>query len=930
MGRNKNNNRNVLISANVIGNKFEALFKQRIIGQDYACLKIKNALFKSNTNTVPKEKPDVITFVGPTAVGKSEAASVFAQAISRKKYIIDGNAYTTINDILDGVDGSYKNDTPSPITMIVTKDRTAVIEIQNFQNMFSKNKNIIQEMLSTGFFYDKNLKQFVDVRNCIFIITLNDEQDLYNDTNKINYATLTDTKILQSLANQYDKTSKTKIFSQSIISTFASGTIIPFNRLTPLSLCKIAKSKSSQFKKRLFQAFGGKVVLNEEFLSRVLLFNKGSNADARNISSTITQFLNENLSNIVELFLEQNKDIKNLKSIKYNFDFSEEVKKYLNNKDKNTVAVYCSEEEKEYFINNSSMDVKFITEESIVSSLEFDLVLASVSKKMNNCISVIRTIQERDVDIPIYAFSIMEPKSKTEKNILTKEGVVELYDKDIDNFNLWLKSIMEEASLIKSFEKLTKRRKVVDFDIHYELIDNSKEITAKVLLDSFRLEDALSTEEESKLVSKIEMSSVSFSDIIGLDETIKEINSFLKVFDNPIQSIREGKALPKGFLLHGFPGCGKTLLAKAIANELGIPFIAVCSSDFNCKYVGEGEDKLKGVIRLAKRLGGILFFDEFETIAKKRGGDSVMAEINNALQNILLTEMDGLKTNSKNRMFVIAASNFSPQEHFDAALMRRFDRIIEIKLPKTKARIDILKFYLNKHNLKLDEEEIVLLADRTIGRSPDDLAKLVKLVRNKGNEPTIKDFFEELERMLYGEKNETVTLESINKTTYHEVGHVLVYYKTSGKVPNYVTNIARGNHCGYMIANYDEKSVDYTYNQLKNEICVALAGRVAEKIFFGIDGVTTGAKSDLQRAKDIVKKMINEYSMLDDFIGGVGQSEQSKQLYDKKINEILQEELQRAEKIILENKNVLEKLAKLLLQENGLDKKELDTFFNGL
>lgn len=185
---------------------------------------------------------------------------------------------------------------------------------------------------------------------------------------------------------------------------------------------------------------------------------------------------------------------------KYNFDFSEEVRKYLNNKDKNTVAVYCSEEEKEYLVNNSLMEVKFITDDSIVSSLEYDLVLASVSKKMNNCISVIRKIQERDGDIPIYAFSIKEQKSKTEENILTKEGVVELYDQDINNFNLWLKSIIEEASLIKSFEKLTKRRKVINFDIHYDLIDNNKEITAKVLLDSFRLEDALSTEEESKPV----------------------------------------------------------------------------------------------------------------------------------------------------------------------------------------------------------------------------------------------------------------------------------------------------------------------------------------------------------------------------------------------------------------------------------------------
>ena len=531
MGRNKNNNRNVLISANVIGNNFEASFKQRIIGQDHVSLKIKNALFKSNTNTAPKEKPEVITFVGPTAVGKSEAASVFAKAVSRKKYTIDGNAYASQHSWIDGSDPTFKNDDTSPVTKIVSEDSTAIIEVQNFEMMHPNNKKVVQEMLSTGFFYDKNLKRFIDVRNIIFIISITEEQNLYNDINRINYASLPESKVLQSLASQYDKLNNAKLFSQSLISTFASGTIIPFNRLRPLSLCKIAKSKCLQFKKRLFQAFGGKMVLNEELLSRVLLFNKGSNADARNISSAITQFLNENLSNIVELFSEQNKDIENLRSIKYNFDFSEEVKKYLNNKDKNTVAVYCSEEEKEYFVNNSLMDVKFITDESIVSSLEYDLVLVSVSKKMNNCLSIIRTIQERDVDIPIYAFSIMEKKSKTEKDVLTKEGVVELYDQDVNNFNLWLQSVMDEALLLKSFEKLTKRRKVINFDIHYELIDNNKEIMAKVLLDSFRLEDAMSTEEESKLVSKIEMSSVSFSDIIGLNETIKEIKSFLKVFD---------------------------------------------------------------------------------------------------------------------------------------------------------------------------------------------------------------------------------------------------------------------------------------------------------------------------------------------------------------------------------------------------------------
>lgn len=426
---------------------------------------------------------------------------------------------------------------------------------------------------------------------------------------------------------------------------------------------------------------------------------------------------------------------------------------------------------------------------------------------------------------------------------------------------------------------------------------------------------------------------VTFDDVAGCDgakEELKEIVDFLK---NPKKYTDIGAKIPKGCLLTGGPGLGKTLLAKAIAGEADVPFFAISASEFVQLFVGAGALKIRNLFKKAKETSPcIIFIDEIDAIGKKRsttvsfngGNDEREQAINQ-----LLTEMDGFESNKG--IVVIGATNRS--DILDEALVRpgRFDRQILLELPNVKAREDILKVHSRGKPFK-EGVEMKDIARITSGFSGAELANLLNeaaifAARKCNTMIEMDDVENALERIILGleKRNSLISPEKKLITAYHEAGHTIVAYKI-GEFDNIkkVTIIPRGNAGGLTMFEANESGL-YKKEYLENQLAVALGGRVAEFLILG-ENVTTGAQSDLQRVQHIARDMIMKYGFSNSF-GHVGwyndYSDETCYRIDNEVMCLSNTAYERAKEILLNNRDLLDKVAALLIEKETINLKDI-------
>ncbi len=439
---------------------------------------------------------------------------------------------------------------------------------------------------------------------------------------------------------------------------------------------------------------------------------------------------------------------------------------------------------------------------------------------------------------------------------------------------------------------------------------------------------------------------VTFNDVAGLDEAkveIKEIVDFLK---NPKKYTDLGAKIPKGALLVGPPGTGKTLLAKAVAGEAKVPFFSLSGSDFVEMFVGVGASRVRDLFKQAKeKAPSIIFIDEIDAVGRARG-KSVSQGANDERENTLnqlLTEMDGFGTNSG--VIILAATNRA--DILDRALLRagRFDRQILVDMPDLTERIDIFKVHLKP--LKLGKDvDVDFLGKQTPGFSGADIANLCNeaaLIAARKDKKKIEkqDFLDAVDRIIGGleKKNKIITKGEKKVIAYHEAGHAAVSWLTEHASPLIkVTIVPRGRSLGAAWYLPEERQIT-TKEQMLDEMCAALGGRAAEEIIFG--KVSTGALSDLEKITKQAYAMVTVYG-LSEKIGNVsfydssGQSEYSfskpysektAELIDKEVSDMVESAYNRTKKILLDNKDKLEKLAEELLEKEVIFKENLEVIF---
>ncbi|MBB1549701.1 ATP-dependent zinc metalloprotease FtsH [Candidatus Saccharibacteria bacterium] len=443
---------------------------------------------------------------------------------------------------------------------------------------------------------------------------------------------------------------------------------------------------------------------------------------------------------------------------------------------------------------------------------------------------------------------------------------------------------------------------------------------------------------------------VLFTDVAGNEAAKQDLAEVVDFLKNPKKYEKLGAKIPRGVLLAGDPGTGKTLMARAVAGEANVPFFSISGSEFAEMFVGVGASRVRALFSKAKKNSpSIIFIDEIDAVAHKRDARGGAGREDEQTLNQILVEMDGFDNESG--VIVIAATN--RVDMLDKALLRpgRFDRHVDVTLPERKDRLEILKVHFkNKPTEK--SVDLEALAAKTAGSSGADLANIaneaaITAAREGHKEITSADVTEAFERVAIGpERKSKVMNEQERKiTAYHEAGHAVVGHVLPDSDPVHkITIIPRGHTGGVTwFLPPEDRSYKSIY-ELKDVLARAMGGRIAEKIIFGADNVTTGASSDLKHVAELSKEMITREGMGNKtrnlvfpaeetgyytISTGKPYSEKTAELIDEEIGEFTAEAAKRAELVLQANRKVLDRVANALLEKESLEAEDLKDIFDG-
>ena len=442
---------------------------------------------------------------------------------------------------------------------------------------------------------------------------------------------------------------------------------------------------------------------------------------------------------------------------------------------------------------------------------------------------------------------------------------------------------------------------------------------------------------------------IKFTDVAGEDEAKENLTEIVEYLHDPDKYKEIGASMPKGILLVGPPGTGKTMLAKAVAGEANVPFFSMSGSEFVEMFVGMGASKVRDLFRQAKEKAPcIVFIDEIDAIGKKRDGQVGGNDEREQTLNQLLTEMDGFEGN--NGVIILAATN--RPESLDPALLRpgRFDRRVPVELPDLKGREEILKVHARKIKVA-DNVDFNKIARMASGASGAELANIVneaalRAVRDGRKFATQADLEESIEVVIagYQKKNAILTDKEKRIVAYHEIGHALVAAKQTNSAPvQKITIVPRTSGALGYTMQVEEEGNHYlmTKEEMENKIATLTGGRAAEEIAFG--SVTTGASNDIEQATKLARGMITRYGMSKDFdmvametvtnqyLGGDSSltcSMETQTAIDREVVELVKKQHEKAGQILLENRAKLDELSQYLYEKETITGEEFMKILN--
>ncbi len=948
--------------------RIQTILNEKILGQPHAVASFVSGYFQSALFAITDQErvqpKATFLFAGPPGVGKTFLAEEAAKAIGLPFRRFDMSEYSNqINvDQLTGLDKAIVNSSEGLLTGFVAKNPRCVILFDEIEKAHQSAIYLFLQVLDAGILRDNKTDNEVSFRETILVFTTNAGKNLYEEESTDKISSIPRKVILSALRKDVNPATGEPFFPAAICSRFASGNVVMFNRLTAYDLSTIIKRRLDKHAKELQGQLQIDVQMDERIPS-ILLMAEGATADARTVKSRADAFWGEELYELFRLVSSERADhepgeiktvqltvntegsgadteplltpqiipeaiaLSNLKQtlepacdgvcrVHYAADLNKVKKLY---RDRDIQFIICDAP--------SSADTSFLNREDAVSSSRSFLI------------EVLSFIKE----VPVYLLEDpKDPLSEEEKISYIRRGVQGFLSADAENPEVLkngLNDVIARALMQHNLNELARSNKVMTFETSQEIIEGQPQ--ARIALFDFRLEVAVEAGDSQNLLSAVSRPEITFDQVIGAEEAKKELRYFVSYLQDPKRFMGYGVDMPKGIILYGPPGTGKTMLAKAMAGESGVTFIAAEGNQFFNKYVGESEASVHRIFALARKYApSILFVDEIDAIAKARTG----SEFTHAAEGVLtafLSEMDGFSKDSRRPVFVLAATNFNVDagnaKSLDPALMRRFDRRLFVDLPDKKGRAAFLERQTKDNPMfSISQDGIDALAERSTGMSLAQLASVIELAKRdlvREGKKFIDDaaLEEAFETFNSGEKKEWSEEQTL-RTARHEAGHAFLNWR-NGEVPSYITIVSRGNYGGYMQHADQEGKLFYTRQELLDMICTSLGGRAAEIVYYGPQmGLSSGASGDLSQATAIARRILGTYGM-DEAFGMAtiepiqGQSGEVQKLLMTETNKILREQMERAITLIGKNRASIDVLVEKLLQAGHLNGAEISGIF---
>ncbi|MDR0943132.1 MAG: AAA family ATPase [Ruminococcus sp.] len=797
----------------------------------------------------------------------------------------------------------------------------------------------------------------VSFKDTIIIFTSNAGRSLYEDEKQKNLSSIEKKTFLNALETEINPLTSEPFFPAALVSRVATGFPLLFNHLKPLNLLEIMRSEYKHISGLFEEMYGISMLVDDpnttgdthNVLVSILL-SEGGMADARTLKARASLFFKTRIHRMLqEIKFRKLGNSENVKSIIFKADLdevSEDIKNLFSNNRKTRILMFAD-------VTFSNMCVRQIDnceflyastpDEIYVLAEEKDIDFAIIFISENIGSDIFTELRKTNPELPICVLAASLKSIQIDRELIASYLRAGAYGSIIFSPEGGFKSFKEQVNdlcaeiyMLKKVEELSAKRKSLAFNTE-TVVDGD---TAYIKFVDFELRRVTDADDLKNLLADSDIPSERFSDVVGAGRAKEELKFFIDFLKKPEKFSVSGLRPPKGVLLYGPPGTGKTMLAKVMAGEAEVNFISKSANNLNEGYSGSGPKAVRDLFALARKYApSIIFIDEIDFIGKARGSGNSIA--NEETLNALLTEMDGFSTDPKKPVFVLAATNYDVESGkggigmIDEALSRRFDSRILVDLPNAEERKELIEKELGKiKNHRVTEDGIKTLAERSdvFHMNPSNLVSTIneakrtafkKSVANASFQLDDDTLLEAFDIVISGEEK-PLGDEYLERIARHEAGHSVVYY-LCGNLPAYITVVARSDYGGYMArSSKDLKNPIPTKRDLLGIVRMCLGGYAAESIYYGNEdsdeGLSSGASSDLQNATYIVRNMITQYGMYEEFglTVGVKESDELTAL----INKILSEQLKITKELIINNRAMFDKVAAALVNKKKLTEQE--------
>ena len=960
--------------------------RKEVFGQDKAIDEVIDSISNSILYGEPNDhRPKgIFLFAGTPGVGKTHLATQIAKHLGYECLALNMSAYNTREEskiTLFGSDLTYRgssegeilsfveNQKGKPCIMILDEVEKAHIEVimQFLQilemgvtnNVFVQGAKKASEndIKRYGWGWALERNDTVSFRNVYFFFTTNAGRTLY-ENGKQPDNDLTKDAIIDAIRKDINPQTGEPYFPDAILSRFQTGTVVMFRHLETTELLQIGRAEIDKNIAKIQENYNLKIEYDQQ-IPTLLLLKEGGQVDARNFRKIAESFIRDQITNLSSS-LQKDK----MKCDRVNICVDPEEKDSLNELlfgqgTVQDVIFVCEDNHRLRLFSEMLKDIpginlkktsdydeaiSMIKDEIFSTPLVFAVLPSTKADTGVTMASVNSAIQARSMRAFIeFIEKARGVNNKTVLSVINIESISEQTKKDI--LRRGATEIIRFTDRIESPKLIEKKVKEINlanmaFDfarkgkaLKYEIVPAKvDESNAYIRLRYFQKIDNVKGGDDEFLTGKDRMPNVSFDKVVGGDKIKEEAADFIAFLKNPKAFTNKGLKAPKGLLFYGPAGTGKTYMAKAIAHEAEVPFIATNGGDIKMGTKDKsGTELLKHYFGIARKYApSILFIDEMETIALNRTGRDTGAD---TIVNTLLAEMDGFESHDSNPVIVIGATNAGIDRDnsvdgrfLDPAVVRRFTRNFFVDVPLKEHRLDFLA-----NSCDLEKEDLETSAQISQGLSFGKMGNAIEMAKRlavrEGRKLVKSDLENAIETVKFGEKIERHD-DSIERTAYHEAGHVCIGCVVGGPhMPDHATVVSRGDFDGYVGTAYDEKGMTDSKEYFENRIRSALAGRCGEIIKYGEEkGITAGPSSDIEKAYNIIVNMVCKWAM-DEEIGvtyyNVSENGMLPTVIQQRVNVLFKKYYDETMKMLLDNRKLFEDIAKTLYEKETLSKMDI-------